>query len=635
MFNKGRSHWTIIASAIGVLIATPALAGGRPNILWITCEDISPHLGCYGDPHAITPHLDRLATDGMRYTHAFTTAGVCAPCRSGIITGLYQTTLGTHNMRCRARLPGHIRPFPTYLRQAGYYCTNNEKEDYQFNTPSGTWDESSGQAHWRNRPQLDQPFFAVFNYGGCHESGIARDSKYQEVTSDLTPEQRQNPDELTTLPPYYADTPTAREDWKRNYELITAMDSWAGRLIAQLKEDGLYDNTIIFFWSDHGVGLPRAKRWLYDSGTHVPLIVRIPSAYRTNDQGRPGTVVRELVSSIDYAPTVLNLAGIEVPESMQGRAFLGPQLSPSRDYVYGARDRMDERYDIIRMVRDRRYKYLRNYVPWQPYYQYMNTSEKGATMRELRQLHDAGRLSAHTEHYFNQPKPIEELYDTQSDPHELHNLADDPAQRDVLNHMRTAHLDWVAETRDVGLIPESIVARLEQEVASRYEILRNTGGEQLAQRISRAAVLATDPAGSIPQLYDALSDDHPAVRYWGAVGLGNLATADASVLAALQKPLEDRSAAVRIAAARAICRLSADNEAALAVLARELEDGQQWERLQAAIVLDEIDELARPVLATMRAALQPRRDLFTQGKYTVRVINRALNELEGTMRVVR
>jgi uncharacterized sulfatase len=250
----------------------------RPNILWLSAEDISPHFGCYGDAHAKTPNIDALAQRGVRYKNCFTTAGVCAPCRSGIITGVYQSTLGTHHMRCKAVLPDQIRPFPAYLREAGYYCTNQKKTDYQFTPPQETWDESSGEAHWKNRKDKSQPFFAVFNYGGCHESGINNDSKYQSVTENLTADQRQDPDQLE-LPPYYPDTPLVREDWKRNCELITAMDAWAGNLIQQLKDEGVYDNTIIFFWSDHGVGLPRAKRWLYDSGTRIPLVkvCRIPS----------------------------------------------------------------------------------------------------------------------------------------------------------------------------------------------------------------------------------------------------------------------------------------------------------------------------------------------------------------------
>ena len=264
-------------------------------------------------------------------------------------------------MRCKAQLPPEVKPFSIYLREQGYYCTNNSKTDYQFKHPKETWDSSGGKGHWKNRTDPKQPFFSVFNFGGCHESGIASESKYKSVTSKLSPSERQDPAELTTLPPYYPDTPAVREDWKRNYELITALDHWVGEHLAALEKEGLTDNTIVMFWSDHGVGLPRAKRWLYDSGTRVPLIVHLPEKFRKDKQGTPGTVTDQLVSSIDFGPTVLSLAGLPIPEAMQGRPFLGPKTAPARDYVYGARDRMDERYDIIRMVRNKRFKYIRNY----------------------------------------------------------------------------------------------------------------------------------------------------------------------------------------------------------------------------------------------------------------------------------
>lgn len=609
-------------------------AAERPNILWLSAEDISPHLGCFGDPHAITPHLDRLATEGVRYKRAFTTAGVCAPCRSGIITGMYQTTLGTHHMRCRAKLPSFIKPFPVYLRENGYYCSNNLKEDYQFETPAETWDDSSGRAHWRGRPEKNQPFFAVFNFSGCHESGIANENKYRAVTAGLALKQRQNAESLTNLPPYYPDTPIAREDWKRNYELITAMDAWAGRLIQQLKEDGLYEDTIIFFWSDHGVGLPRAKRWLYDSGTHIPLIVRIPEKWRRDGQGAPNSETQRLISSIDFGPTVLRLAGIEIPQHVQGRPFLGPNLPPARRFVYGARDRMDERYDIIRMVRDQRYKYIRNYEPQKTFYQYMNTSEKGATMKELRRRHKADVLRHSAERFFSPVKPVEELYDTISDPHEMKNLAADPQHKGRLLAMREVHLDWVEETKDLGLIAEPLLIDLEKKIGHRYGILRSEDGKNLAQRTARAAVAASGERQNLPTLIDALSDEAAAVRYWGAVGIANIGQAAARAEPAVRQALLDSEAVVQTAAAYALCRLGKPADA-LPVLTSVLENGGQWERLHAAIVLDEIGKQARPVIDELRKALQPRKELYAGGKYTVRVVNRALNQLEGTHRNVR
>ena len=636
---KWSCHLLALVSAVMIFVSHSTLkaAPQKLNILWLSAEDISPHLGCYGDPHAITPNLDQLANRGVRYTHAFTTAGVCAPCRSGIITGIYQTTLGTHHMRCQASLPESIVPFPALLRKAGYFCTNNSKTDYQFKTPSETWDESNSKAHWRNRTDKEQPFFSVFNFVGCHESGIASKSKYQSVTSKLKPAHRQIAGQLSTFPPYYPDTPIAREDWKRNYELITAMDLWVGKLLSQLEEDGLLDSTLVVFWSDHGIGLPRAKRWLYDSGTRIPLIVSAPEGFKIEGLLRKGSTNDRLVSSIDFSATVLNLAGVERPEAMQGRAFLGPQSSKPRKYVFGARDRMDERYDIIRMVRDKQFKYLRNYEPLKGYYQYMNTPEKGATMAEMRALFRKGELEGIPARYFADEKPVEELYDTENDLHEVHNLAFDPSYQGVLQRMRQAHQEWVVRTKDLGLIPEPILEAEERTSGSRYSLLRIPENLNRAGKVAQVADLASGKS-SADRLFEETGDSDAAVRYWAFTGIGNAADAmtdaEKSEAQALGlNGLKDESRTVQVAAGRALCLLG-KNESALQSLAGVLRDGEQWERLHAAIVLDEIDEMARPLIAEMHRALTPRAELYARGKYTVRVINRALNQLENTTRTV-
>ncbi len=597
-----------------------------PNILWISCEDISPHLGCYGDPHAITPNLDQLASEGVRYTHAFTAAGVCAPCRSTIITGMYQNSIGTHHMRCNAALPNWLRPFPILLRDAGYFCTNNSKTDYQFSKPSKTeiWDESSGKAHWQKRDSKQQPFFAVFNFTGCHESGIAGAAKYKQVTAQLTPEQRQDATALKTLPPYYPDTPITREDWKRNYELITAMDAWAGELIAELKAAGEYENTIVFFWSDHGVGLPRAKRWLYDSGTRIPLMVRIPEKFRVGSRASPGTVDDQLINSTDFGPTVLNLAGVAVPEYVQGRAFLGPDLSEPRKYVYGARDRMDERYDIIRAVRDGRYRYIRNFEPTKPYYQYMNTPEQGATMREIRRVQAADEMTPGVAQFCAANKPPEELYDLDHDPHEMTNLADSAKHQAKLVELRTALKAWQNEVGDVGLIPEAEIEIQEQAAGSRFAILNRAGGTASLERLVDMATMASEGITALDALIKGLSDPDPSVRYWSATGIGNIGAAAAKAKTEIIAALDDSSPSVRIAAARAIANLG-QPQRALAVLTRELESEHQWGRLAAAIALDEMDQQAEPAINALRKALKNQ-----PNKYIVRVANRALNELLGT-----
>ncbi|MFP6602616.1 MAG: sulfatase-like hydrolase/transferase [Pirellulaceae bacterium] len=610
-------------------LSTLAADARRPNILWISTEDISAHLGCYGDPHAKTPRLDQLAREGVRYSHAFVVAGVCAPCRSSVITGIYPTTLGTQHMRCQATLPAEIKCFTQYLRSAGYYCTNRSKTDYQFKVPSEAWDQSGGRGHWRNRPDPDQPFFAVFNFTTTHESAITSDNKYQQMIKALPRQLVIEPATITTLPPYYCDTPVTRKDWARNYNLIAAMDRQAGVLLEQLKEDGLADNTIVIFWSDHGIGLPRGKRWLYDSGMHVPLIVRIPEALRVGNQGKPGTVNNELVSLIDLAPTLLNLAGIKIPRVMQGRAFLGTRLTAPRQYVYGARDRMDERYDIIRAVRDQRYKYIRNYEPFKAYYQYMNTPEKGASMRELRRVHALGQLPPAAARFMADHKPLEELYDLQNDPHEINNLAASGAHQSILARLRQAHLQWVLDTRDLGLLPEPEIVLREQQFKSRYAILRQPGGESLVQQLRKTAGLSLRGIDAIPELLQGIDAHDAAVRYWACIGLGNLAAGARQHQAAVRAVLQDPSPSVSIAAARALCRMN-EPAPALPILVRHLKSPREWVRLNAAIVLDEIDDQARPVIKDLQVALQDK-----QNKYVVRVANRALNELLGTNNTVR
>ena len=598
----------------------------RPNILWISAEDIGPQFGCYGDPHAITPNIDQLASQGTRYTNAYTTAGVCAPCRSGIITGMYQNSIGTHHMRCNSLLPSWLKPFPKALKESGYYCTNNSKTDYQFSKPSTNeiWDQSGSRAHWKNRKK-DQPFFAVFNYTGCHESGIASESKYKSVTANLTAKERQNPNKISTLPPYYPDTPTVREDWKRNYELITAMDSWAGSLIKEIKDQGLYEDTIIFFWSDHGVGLPRAKRWLYHSGTHVPLIVRIPGQLA-------GKVDHQLISSIDFGPTVLNLAGIKVHDKLQGRAFLGKNLSAPRKYVFGARDRMDERYDIIRAVFDGRFRYIRNFEPLKPYYQYMNTPEKGATMKEIRRAEKESSLTAAGKLFSSIKKPVEELYDVKTDPHEINNLASDSKYLSKIKLMRNVMSNWQSTIGDIGLIPEAEIEIQEKQSGSRFEIMNGKESDSNhIQQLVNVATKASEGISALDDLISASTSNDPVIRYWAITGIGNIGKNAGEVAKKISiDAIKDDSPSVRIAAARAVAKFG-EIDSALELLKNELKSPHQWGRLATAIVIDEMGEDARPLVDDLKKVLKIRQP----NKYIIRVANRALNDLLGTENQVR
>ncbi len=623
---------TTSLSAASISIAHNTLASQddsqKPNILWLTCEDISPHLGCYGDPHATTPTLDRLARNGVRYTNAYAVCGVCAPNRSCIITGVYQTTLGSHHMRCKATPPPHIKCFSEYMRDAGYYCTNNAKTDYQFNHPKSAWDQCDNKAHWRYRKNKDQPFFSIFNFVTTHESRIASEELYNKATQNLSDDQKHDPEKLTTLPPYYPDTPITRKDWARNYDLITAMDMQVAEILKQLDDDGLTDNTIVIFFSDHGIGLPRAKRWLYDSGLRVPMIVHIPEKLRSPKPGAPGSTNDELVSFVDLAPTVLNLAGIKIPDHMQGRAFLGENLTRPRDYIYGARDRMDERYDIIRAVRDKRYKYIRNYEPYKTYYQYMNTPEKGATMKEIRRVHAEGKLPPQAQLFMAPQKPLEELYDLQNDPHETNNLAKSPRCQDILKRMRKAHVKWVKETKDIGFIPEPEIRERTKKFGSEYAIARQTGGDALIERTIAAAQLPEQGAKGINSLIEALNDVDSIVRYWGAIGLGNLGSDASKAETLLTEALSDQSGSVQIAAARALCRMN-QPEKALPVLEKLLKSEEEWIRLNAAIALDNIGEMARPSITSLQAVMKD------NNKYVIRVANHTLNALLGTSNIVK
>ena len=420
----------------------------RPNILWISLEDTSPRFGCYGDEVARTPNLDKLAAQGCRYPNAFSTAGVCAPSRACIITGMYATSIGAHHMRTQSDpVPHSLEPYevvtphyakllPEYLRGAGYFCTNNFKTDYQFQPPFTAWDECNNQAHWRHRPDPDQPFFAVFNPTFTHESGMWE--KDEALVTD--------PDAVT-LPPYLPDTPKARRALARHYDNIEKDDNVVGELLEQLEADGLADNTIVVIWSDHGEGLPRAKRWPYDAGINIPFIVRWPG------QIEAGRVNEKLVSLVDLAPTMLNLAGVPQPRHLHGSDFLGE--APHREYVFAHRDRHDESYDMVRAARDERWKYIRHFCPEKPYLIHVAYRNRHPIMQELWRLDALDELAAPQKLLMADSRPPEELYDTQNDPFEMENLADNAEHRETLERMRGALDDWRRVYGDKGEIPET------------------------------------------------------------------------------------------------------------------------------------------------------------------------------------
>ncbi len=422
----------------------------RPNILWISLEDTSPRFGCYGDAVARTPNLDKLAAQGCRFPNAFSTAGVCAPSRSCIITGMYATSIGAHHMRTlmapiprrpapyEVVIPHYAKLLPEYLRGAGYFCTNNQKTDYQFQAPFTAWDENGEQAHWRHRPDESQPFFAVFNPAFTHESKMWETDEAQPLITDPG---------AVTLPPYLPDTPRARRALARHYDNIERDDERVGELLAQLDEDGLSENTIVVIWSDHGEGLPRAKRWPYDAGIRIPLIVRWPG------QIEAGSVREKLVSLVDLAPTMLQIAGVPIPRHLHGSDFLGE--APHREYVYAHRDRHDESYDMVRAARDERWKYIRHFCPEKPYLIYVPYRNRHPIMQELWRLHALSELTEQQQLLMQNSRPPEELYDTHNDPFEMENLAAKPEHAETLERMRGALDDWRRTYGDKGEISET------------------------------------------------------------------------------------------------------------------------------------------------------------------------------------
>ncbi len=454
--------------------SVPIAAPERPNILLLTAEDLSPRIGAFGDPIAITPHLDALAREGVRYPHTFTTSGVCAPSRAALITGVRQTALGAQHMRAnglrsyRAVPPAEVKAFPELLRAAGYFTFTTAKLDYQFSLPfprSGPmtiWDrETYGYADWNGVPR-GKPFYGQINYGVTHESGIFPLGIPTSVTAALLLPARllatAGYDDVidpaaVPVPPYYPDTPTVRRDIARHYENIRIMDTQVGETLAALERDGLADSTIVIWTTDHGDGLPRAKRELFDSGLRVPMIIRWPERFRPPGV-EPGTIDTRLVSFVDLSATILSLAGVPRPPWMDGRVFAGPDPDAARQYVFAARDRLDEWPDRQRAVRDHRWKYIRNYDPGTPGARHLVFRDHQEIMQELWQLLDEGRLDAVQRRWF-EPRPTEELYDTQADPDELVNLADDPSHRATLARLRGALDAWITERPDLGALPEA------------------------------------------------------------------------------------------------------------------------------------------------------------------------------------
>lgn len=539
----------LAAILISPFVAAATSAADKPNILWITSEDHGPEMGCYGDENARTPNVDALAERGMIFRRAWSTAPVCAPARTAIIAGLFPSSSGGIHMRSMVPLPEKIRLYPEYLREAGYYLTNHTKTDYNVRAPDNLWDDTTKKAHWKNRAE-GQPFFAIFNSTKSHESRIR--TRPHEAIADPA---------AMRVPAYHPDTPEVRQDWAQYYDKVSEADADAGRRLAEIEEAGLAGDTIVFYYGDHGHGLPRGKRWPSDSGLRVPMVVFFPEKWKhlAPAEYEPGGVSDRLVDFVDLAPTVLSIAGIEPPEWMQGRAFAGPHQADPPQYLYGERGRMDERMDLVRTVTDGRYVYLRNYFPHVSQAQRVGYQFQTPTTQVWHQLFIEGKTNEAQSIFWKVPKDPEELYDLENDPDEVRNLADDPAHKSKLEELRQASREHILAVRDVAFLPEGEI-HTRSEGRTPYELARDSEAYPLERILDTADLASNLEADSLTELKKRLGDPDSAVRWWAALGhlMRGTEAVKANEKRLLQAMREDDSPHVCIAAAEALGKYGTD-----------------------------------------------------------------------------
>ncbi len=584
----------LLAFLTALAFSTALTEAAQPNILWLVNEDHGPHVGAYGDSYATTPTFDGLASEGLRYTHCWSNAPVCAPARTTLICGMYATSTGGLHMRSMVPFPRGKQMYPQLLRQAGYYCTNNAKEDYNVAKPGEVWNESSKKAHWKNRAE-GQPFMAVFNFEKSHESQI------RKVPHTLVHDPAKAP-----VPAYHPDTPEVRHDWAQYYDQVTAADADAGARLDELEKAGLLEDTVIFYYADHGSGMPGSKRWPLNRGLQVPLIVYIPEKFAAlrPPEYKAGGMSDRLVSFVDFAPTLCSLAGVKPPEWMQGHAFLGEFCAERQPYLYGFRGRMDERVDMVRSVTDGRYVYARNYRPDLIYGQHLAYMWLTPTTPVWKAVFDAGKLNE-AQSYFWKTKPPEELYDLQTDPDEVNNLATLPEQSATLTKLRAAQEAHALQIQDVGFLPEGEMHR-RSAGASPYDMARTEGKYPLT-RILKAAGLASslDPKAA-SELIAGCADPDAAVRYWSVLGLLMRAPSGEKVPTDLLAKLsEDPSPDVQIAAAETLLRFGPpDSRPATLALLLKLADWKKnniFSVLPALAALDAAGDAATPAAAEILA----------------------------------
>lgn len=542
-----------------------------PNILWITSEDNSAHwLGCYGNEQAKTPRLDALAAESVLFEHAYSNAPVCAVARSTILHGVYAVSSGTQHMRSRHKIPTSFKPYARYLRDLGYYCTNNSKTDYnRAGSDKAIWDACNGKAHYKNR-QPGQPFFAIFNLTVSHESCLFPEKVKSQRERGIIPKQPRVPPEQVALPPYLPDLPEIRSDIALYHDYVTALDKQVGRLLDELTTAGLDDDTIVFYYADHGGAVPRGKRYLTDTGVRVPMIVHVPEKWRHLSTFESSQRTDELVAFVDLAPTLLSVVGVEKPTQMQGRAFLGEHRTEPTDneMVFLYADRFDELYGMRRGLTEGRYKYIRRFTPHLPAAPYSFYQFGQPSWAAWQRAWQAGKLDPAFRQLWEAPQAFEELYDLQSDPWEVTNLADDPAQAERLAMFRQRLQLKMLEVRDTGIVPEPMFHELAGETEIATFVRSNKFDYARVLQVAFDATAGKEPR--LSRLHTMLTDENPVVRYWGALGCAILGEQASGAASQLKQLGDDPSASVRMTAAMALAQ-TGDPEAGKAALLDELE----------------------------------------------------------------
>jgi len=574
----------------------------QPNILWISHEDLGPIYGAYGDDYANTPILDQLAEKSIRFTQVFSNAPICAPARSTLITGIYASSLGTQHLRSDIPVPEQMKILPEVMREAGYYTSNNVKTDYNFSF-EGRWDESSKEAHWRNRPD-GKPFFSVFNFMITHEgpTNALRPSDTSGLKNFHDPKK-------AILPPHLPDSPKMREIWAHMYDLLSVFDQQVGELLGQLEEDGLLEETIVFVFSDHGHGLPGHKRWLDNAGLQVPFLLHVPEKYKNLVGNIVAPESDRLVSFVDFAPTTLALAGVSVPEIMEGVNFLAEE---ERKFVFGYRDRADDVYEVSRSVFDGRHLYIRHFMPHLPYYQNALIFNKGGSYAEINRLREVGDLPEATRKMFT-PKPVEILYDLKTDPLEQHNLANDPKFKNKIAELADKLDGWMIENRDTGLLSEGLMMQQASvNNASVYEVSRAYPEADFKVILNVAKMVGK--IKDVSQVRPYLESEIDAVRFWGLVGIDAYEGEIDAIFSQLLSMLSDEAPAVAIKAAEILIKRE-ENKLAYKVLGEMLLLADEVQVLQAAISVRQLGAKANPLIPLIKEEVFPKYSGDIWGRY--------------------